>query len=387
MNIFETNFKDDFQYMLSTIGDSIKINDKDQVALITKGTNNDKYIDYRNIKTEFPINTGDLIFYENQNWLVIGEVYQSTNSYKATLRKALNDIVFNYYGIFYYITSILDVQILDTTTNQYITLPNGRIQLTLPYSDFLHKRIDLATRIFSMNQPFKVIGIDISRKGLMILILDKDLVNTTYDDVANNIADAFKYSVSIVVSDATNDIIKIQNEKEFDLSYYVQSVYNSTSTLKLTNVECILTSSDENIFTIDNNGHVKAVNQGTANLTITIKDKSTVSKTISIQVTDTAAYSVNVTGNSGVTLNGSATYTATTKINYILNSNESVTWSLTDTNGAATTLATIITSSTGTTCTIKANNSSLKGYVRLRAISTSDNTAYGDIIIQIKSGF
>lgn len=316
-------------------------------------------------------------------WLSISKAVNYNDTYdKVTIRKASQDIVFNCYGIFYPITNLLDVQILDTTTNQFMTLSNGRIQLTLPYSNFLHKHIDLTTRIYSMNQPFKVVGINISQEGLMILTLDKDGIATT-DDVTNNIADAFKYGVSIVINDATNDIIKMQKGYEFDLNYYIQSVYN-TSTWKLTDIECIYTSSDKNVFAIDNNGHIKTVNLGTANLTITIKNKPELTKVLSIQVIDIPAYSVNVTGSASISLNGTSTYTATTKINYVLDSSKTVSWSLTDTNGAATTLATI-SSSTGTTCTIKANNSSLKGYVRLRATSTTDNTTYGDIIILIKS--
>ena len=88
MNIFDFPMKD-FNYLLANVGKQIAINGTATKALIGHNTKPNLTADYRYISTLQQTHRGDLIKWDNANWLVLSEVAQKVYSYyyKAEIRK------------------------------------------------------------------------------------------------------------------------------------------------------------------------------------------------------------------------------------------------------------------------------------------------------------
>ena len=63
-----------------------------------------------------------------------------------------------------------------------------------------NKFIKIDNRIITMASAWKITGITTEDKGLKHLYLEKDLFNTSYDDVENEVADRWQYETKPTVS-------------------------------------------------------------------------------------------------------------------------------------------------------------------------------------------
>jgi len=93
-NVMKT-MSNDFRNLLSMAGKEIYINGEEKYALIsnirTLKEFNDKYI-----STEFNMQRGDIIFYDNKYWMITTQVGSPRyESYKAQIRQVEHDLIFN----------------------------------------------------------------------------------------------------------------------------------------------------------------------------------------------------------------------------------------------------------------------------------------------------
>ncbi|MFD2703935.1 hypothetical protein [Salibacterium lacus] len=76
----------DFSFLLREIGQEIKINDQSETAIITKNTYTNDYDD-RILSTLIPVQRGDMIEYNNANWVVYSDIAgEQRFKYKAQIR-------------------------------------------------------------------------------------------------------------------------------------------------------------------------------------------------------------------------------------------------------------------------------------------------------------
>src|SRR5665647_3665558 len=80
---------DMYEFLIFEKGEDIIYNGVDTKALIIDSTSEINYEDDKEIITDFPFKTGDLIQYQNFNWLVFGQVakHQFLKTYRSRLRK------------------------------------------------------------------------------------------------------------------------------------------------------------------------------------------------------------------------------------------------------------------------------------------------------------
>ena len=178
----------DFQFLLDSIGETVKINDVEQKAIIT----NAKIGDYedRYIHTLQPIQRGNLIEYNREQYLVISEtVTQRYGKYKALMRHCNYTIVVagekvckivghNDFGepieechSFKSISVpvIVDKYAFKVDDPAPIRVPDQQIIVTMQENETNKSKFTVNTKFDVMGQTWKVIDVDKTRTGLLIL--------------------------------------------------------------------------------------------------------------------------------------------------------------------------------------------------------------------------
>ncbi|MDN4094184.1 Ig-like domain-containing protein [Brevibacillus agri] len=374
INLFQSN-PDDFQYILDTIGQNVQINNQ-SVKVVISNTTLSTDVDDKKISTLTPIERGDIVHYNNEDWLIISEVNGQRNGrYRAFMRVCDYRIKINF-GIVKEFPAIVDGRVFDVETGQYMTLPASKILVTLQENQETLK-IEAGQRFIKMGRAWKVEAIDRTHKGLLRLWCKQDQFNSAVDDVENEIADARKY---VYVVDITNTETTIQQENTLQLNVSVTLNGQSVSGMAIT-----FSSSDTNIATVDTSGLVTAVNPGTVTITAALAEKSDVKDTITLTVEAVQQdnYVLTIVGDPDMRVTQTKTWNAVLTNNGQQVSMQPATWSITNTTGGTTDLVTI-TNQSNKSCTLKANSNNKTGYFKL-ICTLNDGSLTSEKQILVKS--
>jgi len=119
----------DFDYLLNTVGVDVTINNNSASVLIFN-TSVNEFFDDKKIFSQSPLKRGDLVNFQDNDYLVISEVNGSRrgNYYAGLLRNTNYRVKFNYNGFIKSFPAILTNQALGLETNRFsVTLPDGTI--------------------------------------------------------------------------------------------------------------------------------------------------------------------------------------------------------------------------------------------------------------------
>lgn len=378
VNIFDFP-QNDYLYLLSIAGDDIYINNDTmpKKALINNLPVN-RQADIRTIATKEEIKRGDLINWDGGNWLIISEIgHKRYSYYKGIIQKCNYNIKFNFSGTIKQFPCIADSKIFDIETNQYLSIPAGKIVVTLP-NNADTDNITLGQRFISMKNAWKVSGIDRTKNGLLVLWCELDSIISS-DDLVNEIANAGDYVYTIEITNG--ETASIQEASTLQLNAQVKLNDNTVEK------EVIYSSDNSSIATVDENGLVTAISAGECIITASLAENPNVYDTISITVTALPEhnYTVTISGNTSIVKNYTATYTATFTDNGVPITEESFFYITAD-DGSTTTLATIQSQDpVANTCVVKAG--STLGYVKLWCKNTAGTIVSEPFRIQIKNIF
>lgn len=375
VNYFQLNNTDDFTYLINSIGQDVFIN-KQPVKVLITNTDLHRVYDERKITTLHNLQTGDLIHYNNRDWLIHNEVNgQRYGKYKALIRACDYSIKFNFGGNIKEFPSCVDGKFFDLDTNRYINLSADQIMVTMQENEDT-LQVKLENRFIKMGSAWKVTGINRTIVGLITFTCAKDVFNEN-DDKENEIADGKKYYV------------RITNTKpiEIDEGSNVQITYEAT-----TGANVVFVSSDSTIANVDNTGLVTGLQAGTVIITASINGSETYKDTIEITVNEVIQESYSLQIYSDYTLpnelknNQSKVYKVNVYRGSEIVTDQPVTWSIYADNQSSTTTLASITSQDGQSCTVKNNNAN-SGYVQLKATLNSDDSVFVWFRIQMKSLF
>ncbi|SFG92415.1 hypothetical protein SAMN05660649_03145 [Desulfotomaculum arcticum] len=372
-------------FFLLEKGESISVNGVDQIALIIDTVDKLTYFDDKIIRCKNQIFTGDIVEYNNLNYLTISQIDKEENSFRARIRKCSYQIAFNWSGNIKWFDCIEESKVFDVSTGNYISLPTGNINIFLQ-NNLDTRDISLSQRFYITNQPFKITGIDKSQRGIIKLNCSLDLISAD-DDVENDIVDRWKYetvhtyTLTIDNGDTANVLLN-------DVLPLNVTVTDNGATVE--NPVIIFTSSDSNIVSVDNSGQVMGISLGQAVITAKLKYHDTILDSITVTTTENIShsYSITITGSSTVIIGFSQSYVAHIFDNGEEIFDKSVVWSIRNQDGTSTAYATI-TASTGNSATVKAasNSSYVNKYVILKAVLSDDDSVFNEYTIQIKSLF
>lgn len=380
LNIFDFP-NNDYLYLLSMAGDDIYLNNDTmpKKALINNLPVN-RQADIRTISTKEPIKRGDLVNWFNGNWLIISDIgHKRYSYYKGIIQKCNYNIKFNFEGTIKQFPAIVDSRVFDVETNQYLSIPAGKIVVTMQ-SNVDSENINIGQRFIKMKQAWKVTGIDRTKNGLLMLYCDLDTI-TASDDVVNEVANAgdYVYTLEITSGDSAN----IQEGNTLQLTTVVKLNGNI-----VTDKAIIFSCDNPSIASVDENGLVTAISAGECIITAYLADNPQVYDIITIVVTALSQhnYAVTISGNTSIVKNYTATYTATFTDNGLPISEESFFYITADDGVSTTTLATIQNQDPiANTCVVKAG--STLGYVKLWCKNTAGTIVSEPFRIQIKNIF
>lgn len=177
-NFFQSN-TDDFQFLLDQMGQDVLLNGVNGRVLITNTNLNKKYDD-KNITSTIEIKRGDLIDYNDSNWLIVSEVNgQRYSKYKGIMRKCnfllhvqtgeQQGEIIGYDGlgrpvygdptpIYTDSHAIVDNIVLTNVTGEAINILEGKITVTV--------QDNVDTQTYAINQTFTLAGINWTIAGI-----------------------------------------------------------------------------------------------------------------------------------------------------------------------------------------------------------------------------
>jgi hypothetical protein len=260
-----------------------------------------------------------------------------------------------------------------------LSIPAGKIVVTLP-NNADTDNITLGQRFISMKNAWKVIGIDRTKNGLLMLWCELDSIISS-DDLENEIANAGDYVYTIEITNG--EIASIQENNTLQLTTQVK-LNGNVVTDKTVTFSC----DNPSIASVDENGLVTAISAGECIITASLAENPNVYDTITITVTALPEhnYAVTISGNTSIVKNYTATYTAIFTDNAVPITEESFFYITADDGVSETTLATIQSQDpVANTCVVKAG--STLGYVKLWCKNTEGTIVSEPFRIQIKNLF
>lgn len=322
------------------------------------------------------INQGSIINALRETWICISKPVNYNGVYdKAIVRNTNNTTKIIKDGVILSFPSIVITKNMDITTGQIIFL-DGKLDVIVQ-DNLDTRKVDTNDRFIIMQDAWKVVDTDTSDKGLITYHLNSDQIGT-YDNLELEIADYNKlitYRIDILNNNATintGGTLQIQ----------AQLINNNTSEV-VPEAYFTYNTENNNIATIDNNGLVTAVSEGTGSILIScITQNGTVMNTFNytVQVVETDNYTAIIEGLTTVHLNSTDTYTITFYNNGNVYEDEFGDWTLVGDDDLSTTYGTI-QSSDETSCTIKITSTYIFGdglpkYVRLHCLGVLTNIDY-----------
>jgi len=380
VNIFDFP-NNDYLYLLSMAGDDIYINNDTmpKKALINNLPVN-RQADIRTIATTTEIKRGDLINWDNEYWLIISEIGQKRYSYyKGIIQKCNYNIKFNFQGTIKEFPAIVDSKVFDVETNQFFSVPAGKIVVTMQ-SNENSENITIGQRFIKMKTAWEVTGIDRTKNGLIILHCDLDMIDLS-DDLENEIANAGDYVYTLEITNG--ETANIQKTSTLQLNIQVKLNGNV-----VTDKTIIFSCDNTLIATVDENGLITGISAGECIITASLAENPNVYDTITITVTSLPEhnYAVTISGSTSIIKTKTATYTATFNDNGVPITEESEFWLTGDDGVSETTLATIESQDPiANTCVVKAG--STLGYIKLWCKNTAGTIISEPFRIQIKNIF
>ena len=386
MNIFDFP-QNDYLYLLSMAGDDIKVNDNSEIKKgIMSNINSSINFRFDNVKqmiTNASIKRGDIItvFWKNYNtekWLALSDNLKNRYT-KVIIQRCNYDIKFNFKGTIKEFPCIVNSKVFDVETNRYLSIPAGKIVVTMQ-SNADSENIKINDRFIKMKNAWKVTGIDRTKNGLLVLFCDLDGIIPS-DDLVNEIANAGDYIYSLEITNGETS--SIQEGSTLQLNVVVK-LNDNVVTDKTISFSCDNTS----IATVDDTGLITALQAGECIVTASLTDNPQVYDTITIVVTALPEhnYAVTISGSTSIVKTKTATYTATFTDNGTPITEESFFYITADDGVSETTLAAIESQDPiANTCVVKAG--STLGYVKLWCKNIEGTIVSEPFRIQIKNIF
>jgi hypothetical protein len=283
------------------------------------------------------------------------------------------NINFNFEGDIKAIPSAIDEGTYRISTNEYITLQDGRIVLNMQENE-TSKRISLNQRFLIMGNSWKVVQKTNAEHGIYKIYADIDIFNEN-DDRENEIADRWQYETKDNFTIAINNVV----DSALPLDSTLQLDVTVTNNGEVVTVPLTYTSSNTSVLTVDNSGLVTCVGVGTANIRVAVTKDVTVFDTITLSVEEVIAdnFTIEIIGDGTIQMSTSKDYVANILNNGVLIEGKSVVWSVSNTRLKLSNI-------TGTTCTVYADMGDFSyGSYTLKATLSDDANIFVEKAIEV----
>lgn len=350
--------------------ENIIVNNTDTSAIVEDVSDGLTYYADKYIITKFSIKTGNIVTYNDMKYLIISQIDRNKGINRARIRECNYSINFNFEGNIERVSSIINSVSFDIETNTIFSFETGKIILYINTDTF----VDTGQRFIIMGSAWKVVGVDRTKQGLLILHCEKDLFGST-DDKENEIADRWKYEeqVTYTLEVEQGSIINLSEGDSLQLN-----IVAKRNNEVVENPELVFIVDNTDVCTIQENGLITAITEGETNIIILYKGIEVVVKVIIEEMEDSFTYTLS--GSSQLRLNQTLTYTAT-KYNNDIPVNTTFTFSI-DPLGNSNSIASI-ESTTNNTARVKGSSDfgDIGKYFKL--IALEDGVEVAKMTIQV----
>lgn len=294
--VVKVNNFSDYQEVFITDIKNIKVNNIDRLAIIED--DKEKTIDYKTIITDFSIFTGNIVQYQNYNWIIVSEV-SNNNTYKATIRRADHIIKMYIDDILNRIPAIIESSTQTIAESSQISVVEGNIKVTVQDNSITNK-ITYENTFIKMGSKWKVNGFTAENPGLKYLYCSNTQFGSN-DDKDEEIADRWLHETKhnyILTVEPTELILNEGQTQQLNITV-------SDSNTPVVNPTIAIACDNTNIAAVSNTGLVNPVLEGNCNITITFvgQDNKSYSKTIPVTIkhiiTDNITYDMTCNSSMG----------------------------------------------------------------------------------------
>jgi hypothetical protein len=345
-----------FDFFIKEFGQHIMLTGNARLAIISDASSNPDFLDDKFIRTAETFDTGNVLEYQNEKWIVVSQIVKDKNTYRAKIRRAD-------WQIKYYIGNTL-CQTYCIVDNMQINLEEGKIITTsademklIVQSTNCSSQLAIDQRFLKFGAAWKITGFDKSRRGLIIIDAKKDLFGDN-DDKDNEIADRWahetKHVYTISITDVSPITLEINTSRKLNYAVY------DNGTLMTTVPEVIFEMENRQIATIDSAGNMTAISVGNTTVTCKLKNTPSISASCSLQVVKEIVkeYTITLTYTSTELYIGGLARTFTAKVLYggVQVSDKTVLWNVTNTSGGSATTMVTLTDKGNNSCTLSAKD-------------------------------
>lgn len=357
-----------FDFFIQELGQEVILKGNAKKAIISDRSNNPDFFDDKYIRTVETFDTGNVLEYQNEKWMVVSQIVRDRNTYRAKIRRADWQIKFYIGNMLCQTYCIVDNTDVKLDEGKIITTSKDEMKLIVQNTDNTNQ-LTIDHRFLKFGFAWKITGFDKSRKGLIIIYAKKDLFGTN-DDKDNEIADRWAHETKHIYTITITDVSPITMEigEERILNYDV----HDNGAVMTTFPEVIFDIDNSQIATVDSVGNITAELVGSTTITCMLKDTPTISASCILQVVEEIVkeYSITLSYTStDIYLGwGTETYTANVLYGGIQVTDKSVIWKVYNTDGTPTNMVTL-TNTGNNSCTISAEEN--YDYIGMSVILTA----------------
>lgn len=176
-------------FFLHEMGTSVLINGASRTAILTDAPRSGLY--YFNdlyLRAKDAVSTGDVVTHLGSEWLILSQVAADPYSYQGRIRKCNHLTKFILNDWLYAFPSVIEMERLSIGSAGTLQIAEGSLVCIL-HADEVTNTIAINQRFIASDAPWKVIGVDKTNPGLVILNTERSLI-ASGDDMENEIANA-----------------------------------------------------------------------------------------------------------------------------------------------------------------------------------------------------
>lgn len=192
---------DFLDFLLFERGEAVRIDLVSATALLSDAPRSGYYTDDKFLRTKGPLHSGALVTYREEDWLITSQVQSHGNHYEGRMRKTNHVTKLIIDDWLYAFHSILEMINLTLDSGQSLNIATGNLKVTLPANE-VTRNVAVNNRFIASLAAWKVVGVDLTETGLVILTAARD-VFVAGDDQENEIANADTLPVWTIVLDST----------------------------------------------------------------------------------------------------------------------------------------------------------------------------------------
>lgn len=190
---------DFLDFLLFEKGEAVHIDLVPATALLSDAPQSGYYTDDKFLRTKGALHSGALVTHRDADWLVTSQVQNHGNHYEGRMRKTNHVTKLIIEDWLYAFPSILEMVNLTIDSDKSLNIATGNLKATLPANE-VTRNVAVNDRFIASLAAWKVVGVDLTETGLVILTAARD-VFVAGDDQENEIANADTLPVWSIILD------------------------------------------------------------------------------------------------------------------------------------------------------------------------------------------